>query len=71
MDEKILNGQKLLRPREIEKNYGISRKSLANWRSQGKGPKYLKLGRMVLYPQNEFENWLKRNAILVETREEL
>lgn len=34
---------------------GLSRKTLDNWRSTGRGPRYLKLGSRVLYPRDELE----------------
>jgi len=39
-----LNGKRLLSPREVAKILGTSRSTLARWRREGKGPKYLKLG---------------------------
>ncbi len=35
----------------------ISPGTLRNWRSQGRGPPYLKVGRQVLYPRNSLEAW--------------
>lgn len=32
---------------EVEQAYGIAAKTLANWRSQGRGPAYHKLGGKV------------------------
>ena len=34
---------------------GLSPKTLANWRHLGRGPRYLKLGARVVYPQAELE----------------
>jgi predicted DNA-binding transcriptional regulator AlpA len=33
-------------------------KTLANWRSQGSGPKFLKIGRHVRYRPADVETWL-------------
>jgi hypothetical protein len=35
--------------------------SLANWRRQGKGPKYIKFGSKVLYPMEEIKAWEKEH----------
>ena len=37
-----LNGKHTLTPAQVEKEYNIKEKTLANWRSQKKGPKYSK-----------------------------
>lgn len=36
----------------------VTAKTLANWRSQGKGPPYRKVGNRPLYPRLGFMNWL-------------
>lgn len=40
---------------------GMSVKTLANWRSNGFGPAYIKIGNRVLYPISDLEEWV--NAI--------
>lgn len=49
----------LLTTAEVSERYGgkISTRTLANWRSQGKGPKFLKLQGKVLYPLDEIVAW--------------
>lgn len=37
---------------------GISEKTLANWRVSGIGPKYLKVGRLVRYREEDIQSWL-------------
>lgn len=34
--------------------------TLRNWRSQGKGPEWLKIGREVLYPNDAIFAWLNQ-----------
>lgn len=48
-----------LRPDELAARWrgAISEKTLANWRSIGYGPKYLKLGNRVVYPLADIERW--------------
>lgn len=38
---------------ELGKRWGISAKTLQRWRSEGRGPKYMKLSKRVLYPMDE------------------
>lgn len=38
---------------ELAKRWGISEKTLQRWRSEGRGPKYMKLSKRVLYPVDE------------------
>ncbi len=57
----------LLRPEEFAAMIGMSPRTLANWRSNGKGPKYLKIGdeppegkqdrREVRYQRDVAERW--------------
>lgn len=37
--------------------------TLANWRSQGKGPPFTKLGRQVLYPVTRLAAWEKSAGV--------
>ena len=41
-------------------------KTLANYRSMGRGPAYIKRGRKVLYTREAFVNWLLKKARFVE-----
>ena len=37
---------------------GVSPKTLANWRCQGKGPPFLKIGRLIRYRKSAILEWL-------------
>lgn len=52
----------LLTPQEVSERYRnkIKIKTLANWRSNGEGPKYVKIGGAVLYPVAELEAWERK-----------
>ena len=56
--------RKYLEPKEVEKIYRIKVGTLANWRSQGRGPSYVKYGRKVLYPIKTLEAWHEAHQIL-------
>lgn len=53
--------ERLLSPKETGALLVISEKTLANWRSAGKGPPYLRLGggtkARIRYPQAELWAW--------------
>jgi len=51
----------LLRPEQLCEITGWSPKTLANRRSQGKGPRYIKCGAKILYPRGDFEEFLEEN----------
>lgn len=42
-----------LTPDELSTRWNIAAKTLANWRSMGRGPAYSKIGRVILYPLEE------------------
>lgn len=48
-----------LEPKEVSERYNgkPSVRTLANWRSQGKGPKYIRRGGKILYPENLLDEW--------------
>lgn len=44
-----------LLPEEAAERLRVSKNTLSNWRVQGRGPKFIKLGRKILYPLPELE----------------
>lgn len=46
-----------LRPDDLADRWGVTTKTLANWRSRGTGPTYVKVGGMVRYPMADVENY--------------
>lgn len=56
----VVRQQALATPAEVADYLGgdFSEKTLANWRSQGKGPEYMKVGRHVRYRWTAVEAWL-------------
>ena len=49
-----------LTPKETAERLRLSQGTLSNWRVQGEGPRFIKLGRKVLYPLVEVEAYEKR-----------
>lgn len=56
-----------LTPRQLMQRwkYSIVPGTLANWRSQKKGPPYQKIGSKVVYPLAELEAWERLNVVSV------
>lgn len=42
-----------LTPQEVADRYRTTTQVLSNWRVQGKGPRFIKMGRKILYPIGE------------------
>lgn len=49
-----------LTPKEAADRLRTSVGTLSNWRVRGDGPRFIKLGRKVLYPLTEIEAFEKR-----------
>lgn len=60
METKQFLTKPFLTAEELAVRWSIHPHTLANWRSQGSGPKYLKLGKRVLYPFDEVEAFEKQ-----------
>jgi predicted DNA-binding transcriptional regulator AlpA len=42
---------------ELAKRWGVSPKTLQRWRTEGRGPQYLKLSKRVVYPLDQIESY--------------
>lgn len=49
-----------LLPKEAAERMRMSVGTLANWRTSGEGPRFIKFGRRVLYPLHEIEAFEQR-----------
>jgi Helix-turn-helix domain len=54
-----------LKASEVEKIYGFNSRTLANWRSQGIGPKYYKVGGAVRYKVEDLDQFFETRKIRV------
>ncbi len=45
---------------------GSKEKTLANWRSQGKGPKFIRVGGRIFYFQNDLDSFIRAKATVTE-----
>ena len=59
-----------LTPKDVEKTYQISTKTLANWRSQGRGPEFFKFGNKVRYLRKNVEKWKEQSRRKIYNRKQ-
>jgi predicted DNA-binding transcriptional regulator AlpA len=43
---------------------GVKPTTLASWRSQGRGPRYIKIGRSCFYLERDIESWIDAQAVV-------
>jgi excisionase family DNA binding protein len=48
----------LLTERDVAQQLQVSLASLRRWRLENRGPRFVKVGSLVRYRQDELENWL-------------
>lgn len=60
-----MSKKRYLTQEEVAERYRgmISVRTLANWRSARRGPKFLKCGKTILYEEGELDAWDERNTI--------
>lgn len=55
----------LMHPRDVAKRYNMTPESLSNWRREGKGPKFVRLGNgkspRVMYRVKDVVAWEEQN----------
>jgi excisionase family DNA binding protein len=60
----IIEGREpLLTPVDVAEELGVPVSTLANWRYQGLGPRYLRIGRHVRYQAADVDKWLERQRV--------
>ena len=50
-------------PVELAENFDLSEDTLADWRSQRKGPPYLKVGKNIWYLKEHIDTWAESQLI--------
>jgi predicted DNA-binding transcriptional regulator AlpA len=55
--------RKLLKDIEAAEELNLSRYTLRIWRSQGRGPEYVKLGRVVRYKPEALREYLETRSV--------
>jgi excisionase family DNA binding protein len=54
---------RLLTANELASELGVGTQTLAQWRWQGVGPAFIKVGRLVRYRRTEVDAWLAANEV--------
>lgn len=64
MPAKIESAQSghLLNNDETADMLGVSRRTLPVWRVQGRGPKFIKIGKLVRYKREEIDAWMRQHT---------
>lgn len=57
MDDNVMNGK------AAASRIGTTEGTLATWRYLGKGPKYIKIGRRVVYRPADLDAWLEAHTV--------
>jgi len=53
----------LMDPSEVGEYLGVPTGTLANWRYQGRGPAFVRVGRHVRYRAEDVGEWLAKRAV--------
>lgn len=61
--DRLADVERLLSPADVAGRIGVPVATLANWRSGGVGPTYLRVGRHVRYRPADLEVWLERLVV--------
>jgi excisionase family DNA binding protein len=61
----------LLSPFQVAERVGLSRSTLAKLRLSGGGPRFVKLGAAVRYPEDELARWIDLKPRQTSTSEQL
>ncbi|MBM4313718.1 MAG: helix-turn-helix domain-containing protein [Deltaproteobacteria bacterium] len=56
----LQNTDKLLTQKEVKEITGLADSTLEQWRLKGKGPKFIKLGRLVRYRLSDLDTYISK-----------
>lgn len=61
----ILTDKRFMTPQDVSARYEgrIGVRTLANWRSQGSGPPFVKIGGAILYKTDDLTAWEQANTV--------
>jgi excisionase family DNA binding protein len=54
---------RLLWPEQVAEMLGVPIGTLANWRYQGRGPAFVKVGRHVRYRRSDVAGWIEEHVV--------
>ena len=55
--------RRFVESRAAERRTGIPETTLRNWRSQGRGPRYVRVGRRVYYDISVLDEWMLSQTV--------
>lgn len=55
----------LLTPEELAQSIGVMPETLREWRHRQYGPDYVKVGKGVMYREQDVASWLEKNVVFV------
>jgi hypothetical protein len=60
-----MSDKRFLTAEEVSERYrgSVSVGTLRNWRAMKIGPTFVKIGKAVLYPTNELDDWDQKNTV--------
>jgi excisionase family DNA binding protein len=65
-----LDAQALLKRKEAAAYLGgIAEQTLAVWASTGRGPAFVKIGRLVRYRRSDLDEWLREHTVVHHKRD--
>lgn len=56
-----------LTPEQTATQLSLSSRTLANWRAEGKGPTFVRLGRRIRYPRTEIERFVAKATVHIRS----
>jgi len=56
-----------LTPEQAATQLSLSARTLANWRAEGKGPTFVRLGRRIRYPRTEIERFVAKATVHIRS----
>lgn len=55
-----------LTPREVSELIGLAEITLAHWRYLRRGPRFVKLGRKVMYARADLDSWIAEQRVATD-----
>lgn len=59
----LLQRKEALSDKEVQLLFGINAGTLRNWRSQGRGPSFVKDGKVILYRRKDLETYMQGRRV--------
>ncbi len=53
----------MLTPAETARILGVKRQTLSAWRLYGRGPRFVRVGRLIRYRRETIEKWIAGNEV--------